>query len=212
MASEEPIGQQIADECERIVDTLTDTLYQYPPYYVDRGAGIYYIDCSGFASLVLEWMAPRHNGAIPPEAGFPAPQAYLFFRFLSGLTTAGSGGWSLVARLADVLPGDILAWTLGTVAPGHDTGHVFIVAGAPVVLDETHMAVPAYDSSNIRHYEDSRHLPDGEQLTGVGSGMINFNVGPDGTPTAFQFGKGDPYIPVPIAIGRLGPIPPAATT
>jgi hypothetical protein len=212
MASEAPIGQQLADECESIVDTLTDTIYQYPPYFVDRAAGIYYIDCSGFVSLVLGWVAPRHLDAIPPEPGLPAPQAYLFYEFLSGLPTDDSGGWRQIDRLADALPGDIIAWTLGTVAPGHDTGHVFIVADVPFVLDETHMAVPAYDSSNVLHYDDSRVLPDDGQATGVGSGTINFVVGTDGKPAEFQFGPRDPYFPVPIAIGRLGPIPPAATT
>ena len=39
-----------------------------------------------------------------------------------------------------------------------DTGHVFIVADLPEVLDESHMAIPAYDSSDILHYDDSRDL------------------------------------------------------
>jgi hypothetical protein len=47
------------------------------------------------------------------------------------------------------------------------------------------------------------------QKTGVGTGTIHFPLDPTtGSPTAFQFGPGDPFHTVRIAIGRLEPIAP----
>ncbi|MNC99220.1 hypothetical protein D3C83_174270 [compost metagenome] len=55
------------------------------------------------------------------------------------------------------------------------------------------------DSSNIRHYNDSRQFPAG----GIGSGEIRFRVDSFGRPIQFQFGPGDSWFPSQIAIGRL---------
>jgi hypothetical protein len=39
--------------------------------------------------------------------------------------------------------------------------------------------------------------------TGVGSGVIHFQTGPAGNPTAFQFSSHDQFEAVPIAIARI---------
>jgi hypothetical protein len=67
------------------------------------------------------------------------------------------------------------------------------------------VAVPAYDSSIVKHYEDSR-VHDGTFHDGVGKGTIHFRVDATGKPIAFQFGQGDHFHEDPIAIGRIKPL------
>jgi hypothetical protein len=210
MPAEPSIGDRVAAEGKRIIDGATSSVYKYPPYNIDEATGIYDVDCSGFVSLVLGNVAPRHFSAIVDKAGNIWPRADQLYQFLAASPTDDSTGWRRIDRLADSRPGDIIGWSLEPVQPGHDTGHIFIVAGAPQPVDKDHIAVPAYDSSDILHYGDSRRLPDGEKATGVGSGTIHFRIAPDGTPTDFQLGPGDGYHTIPIAIGRLVPIPTAS--
>lgn len=212
MPPEATSGQQVAAEGERIVESATSTDYKYPPYVIDEATGTYDVDCSGFVSLVLKDIAPAHFGAIAAEEGDTWPRADELYEFLATSPTDDSTGWRRIDRLGDCLPGDIIAWPLEPVEPGHDTGHVVIVAGAPFPIDEDHMAVPTYDSSDILHYDDTRLLPDGAQATGVGSGTIHFRIDPDGKPTEFQFGPDDHCHRVPIAIGRLVPMPVVPTS
>jgi hypothetical protein len=212
MPARPSIGEHVATEGERIIDNATSTYYKYPPYIIDEATGTYDVDCSGFVSLVLGNVAPVHFGAIVDAEGDIWPRADELYEFLATSPTDDSTGWRRIDRLADSRPGDIIGWPLEPVEPGHDTGHVLIVAGAPQPIDEDHIAVPTYDSSDVLHYDDSRRLPDGQPTTGVGSGTIHFRVDPDGKPTEFQFGPGDGCHKVPIAIGRLVPIPTGSTS
>jgi hypothetical protein len=82
--------------------------------------------------------------------------------------------------------------------PG-DTGHVVIVAAAPVEQTTHLYRVQVYDSSVIHHDEDSR--PEG--TSGVGEGVITFRVDASGQPIGFQFNSQAHYHEEPIAIGRL---------
>jgi hypothetical protein len=203
--SEASHGRQVAAEAERIVDNTRHTRYQYPPYVIDDQTGTYDVDCCGFVSYVLDCVAPEHYKLIGAAANWPVPQAFKYYEFIDSLPTTGTVGWRRIYRLADSRPGDIIAWLLRQTVG--DTGHVFIVAGDPEVVTADQSAVRAYDSSDILHYDDSRQLADGQQETGVGTGTIQFQIDQaTGRPTAFQFGPGDCFHSVPIAIGRLEPI------
>jgi hypothetical protein len=208
MSGEASQGQQVAAEAERIVDNTRHTRYQYPPYSIDDETGTYDVDCCGFVSYVLECIAPEHYDLIPKVDGWPVPQAFKYEEYFHNLPTDGSVGWRRIDRLADSRRGDIIAWRLLQSDSAGDTGHVFIVADDPEVLEAGLYAVRAYDSSNVLHYDDSRDLGDGEQQTGVGTGTIHFEVDGTGKPTTFQFGPGDPCLSAPIAIGRIEPIEP----
>lgn len=208
MSSEATKGKQVADEALHIVDNTRHTVYKYPPYRIDDETGTYDLDCCGFVSLVLQRIAPEHYHLIPAVHGWPVPQAFKYYEYFAGLPTVGSVGWRPIGRLTAISEGDVIAWLLGGDSAG-DTGHVFVVAGKPEVLEAGLSAVPAYDSSNVLHYDDSRHLTDGKMRTGVGTGTIRFNVDEaTGSPTAFQFGPGDHFHSAPIAIGRLERIAP----
>ena len=209
MSGEATHAAAVLAEAVRIFNNTKQTLYQYPAYVVNESAGIYQIDCSGFAAYILANVAPEHWKLIP-TIHWPVPLAFEFFLFFNSLPADGSVGWSPVANLLDCGPGDIIAWR--RLASVGDTGHVLIVAEPPVIVDDGVAAVTAYDSSNILHYSDSRRVVGGNQETGVGTGTIHFQVDDIGTPTAFQFGPGDNFHSVGIAIGRLVPITTATGT
>jgi cell wall-associated NlpC family hydrolase len=110
-------------------------------------------------------------------------------------------GWQPVQPLPGARRGDIVAWRSELIEPGENTGHVFIVAADPEILDDGVISVLAYDSSNIRHYDDTRGQGGNSPATGLGSGRIHFRPGDSGW--EFQFGPGDSYHECPIAVGRI---------
>jgi hypothetical protein len=108
--------------------------------------------------------------------------------------------------LAGAARGDLIAWRLFPhPEPGKDTGHVVFVAGTPAVDDQGCFAVRVYDSAVVPHFDDTRGDGPGQWPSGVGSGFINFRVGDDGQPVAFQFSPplSSEFTSLPIAIGRL---------
>ncbi|MBF5043441.1 hypothetical protein FGE12_13670 [Aggregicoccus sp. 17bor-14] len=122
-------------------------------------------DCSGWVSYQLQHLAdPRYYRAVlalkdaePQERHLPYPRAYLFWRYLSALPPGAP--YARVARLADLRPGDLVAWCLGAwcepARPAHvrgDTGHLLIVAAPPAWQDATHAFVLALDASSLEHY------------------------------------------------------------
>jgi hypothetical protein len=76
---------------------------------------------------------------------------------------------------------------------------VVVIAVPPLAVADDTYAVTVYDSSSVKHYDDTRAFPAG----GVGRGVIRFQVDATGTPTAFQFDAGDRFHAAPVAIGRL---------
>ena len=142
MTAEATQGAAILAEAVRIFNNTKQTLYQYPAYLVEESSGVYQIDCSGFVSYILANVAPEHWKLIP-TIHWPVPLAFEFFLFFNALPTDGSDGWSSVASLLDCVPGDIIAWR--RLATAGDTGHVFVVTGSPVVIEEGVVAVSACD-------------------------------------------------------------------
>lgn len=124
---------------------------------------------------------------------------------LSQVPSAAGEGWEQVAVLADAARGDLIAWRFPQIEPGNDTGHVVFVAGTPAMDDQGSFAVRVYDSAIVPHFDDTRGDGPGQWPSGVGSGFINFRVGDDGQPVAFQFSPplSSDLTALPIAIGRL---------
>jgi hypothetical protein len=192
----------MASEGEAVLLSVQHTVYQHD-IFVDVATGTYDMDCSGYVGYVLERIARRHYDTIPAATG--RPLAYEFYDHFSALPPEGAGGWTPIQPLMEALPGDIVAWRSELIEPGVNTGHVFIVADEPEVLDDGAVAVPVYDSSNVLHYDDTRGQGGDSPATGVGSGTIHFRYGDAGV--EFKFGPGDPYFDCPLAIGRLEPLP-----
>ena len=106
--------------------------------------------------------------------------------------------------LADARRGDIVAWKSDLLEPGGNTGHAFIVAADPEIFGDGVISILAYDSSNIRHFDDTRGQGGNSPATGVGSGRIHFRSGD--SDWEFQFGPGDSYHECPITVGRIQPL------
>jgi hypothetical protein len=192
----------VANEAERVIHGTRHTKYQHKAY-IDEATGTYYVDCSDYASYVLGRVAKHHLDMIPRESWWPVPRAYKYYDYFQSLPSA-SGGWRKIEQVMQVRRGDIIAWkSPGPVQKDHDTGHVFVVAETPSAVDLQTFAVRAYDSSNLKHYDDSRVQENNTMHDGVGIGTIHFQIDANGRPKAFQFGPGDHFHEYPIAIGRV---------
>ena len=149
-------------------------------------------------------------------------------------------GFDPVTNFEDLQPGDIGAYAMGRYAKPsdesrpkpRDTGHVFIVAGLPTVVDpgtedydgrgtlseETTkvIAVPVVDSSSIVHFDpDSRKNDDGRyslpkvrphpraKAGGVGTGTIWFALSKEGRVLQRRLGPRQRYRPVLARAARL---------
>jgi hypothetical protein len=195
--------QQAAAEAEAILDGVRQTVYTHDTD-VDPATGTYNMDCSAYVGYVLQLIAPRHYGTIHNGGGPHGPLAVDFYRCFQALAPGGADGWQPVAALADARRGDIVAWDFPESKPGDNTGHVFIVVDDPQVLDDGVVAVRAYDSSDVIHYDDTRGHRGDSPATGLGSGTIHFRYA--GSGIQFQFGPGDSYHDAPVAIGRMAPL------
>jgi hypothetical protein len=205
--TQNPLPAQLASQAEFIVNTLQQTDYQHIDNIVVSD-GVYDCDCNGFVAFVLKGAAPQHLSVIPKGSNESRPRAFEYYDFFDSLTPESTGGWHRIDFLMDARRGDILAWRFSEIEKGHDTGHVVFVAETPTVDDSGNFAVHVYDSSAEPHFDDTRGTGEGEFETGVGSGFINFQVDDEGRPTAFQFAPSDSFTKLPIAIGRVEPLPP----
>ena len=115
------------------------------------------------------------------------------------------GHWMHVARVADLRPGDIIAWLQPADSTSKNTGHVLVVHGALRPDDTAPGAflVPVIDSTALKHgAQDSR--ADGG-ATGLGTGSIVLLADPSGAPAAFRWstGRKSRVRQTAIALGRI---------
>ena len=198
-AGDASLGQNIADAAETLIGGIRETHYEHMTHVV-QSDGIYDMDCSGFVDYLLKRVAPEQYAHLPIETGHPRPRAATYFKLFHSLPGNPVAGWKSIDQLADARRGDILAWALEppTQKPG-DTGHVVIVAAPPVSTTPREYRIPVYDSSGIRHDEDSR--PEG--TSGIGEGVITIRVDDRGAPVGFRFNSHAHSHLEPIAIGRI---------
>lgn len=201
--SANPLPQQLAAKAEQVVNTLTETKYQYKEQ-IDPDAGTWLCDCNSFVGYLLEELAPSHYAKLPKEATQSRPRAFEYYDFFSTLTSSTPGGWHRIQHMANARRGDILAWRFPQIEKGHDTGHVVYLADTPTLHANNIASVRVYDSASKAHFEDTR--TDGRFSSGVGSGFLNFQLDEEGRPTAFQFSPAASFEAYPIAIGRPEPL------
>jgi hypothetical protein len=203
MSSQGSLRDSVAAEGEAILLSVVHTVYQHDTY-VDVATGTYDMDCSGYVGFVLQRIAPWHYEAVPYDSAAGRPLAFDFYDLFSELPQEGTDGWQPVQPFGDARRGDIVAWRSDELEPGENTGHVFIVANDPEIFNDGVVSVLAYDSSDIRHYHDTRGRGGNSPATSVGRGRIHFRFGDSGW--EFQFGPGDRYHECPVAIGRIQPL------
>lgn len=122
-----PKAAAIMEILDRVRETMTDTRYQHRTR-VRESEGIYNWDCSGMTDWVLSRASRRAHAALRRER----PVARTFFRTIERAPTEGHRrGWQEVARVQDVRPGDIFAWTYSRDSGLPYTGHVGFITGTP---------------------------------------------------------------------------------
>jgi len=165
-----------------IAQTLEDSEYAYG-FAVDEKRGVYKFDCSGMAQWVLKRSAPRAAFTIAHDLT-PRPLARDFERRIARAPADEErGGWRRIARVADLLPGDVVAWIKPVEVESPNTGHVAFVVLPPKLAPgyENAYLVRVADSTRLHHDDDTR-----VGRTGLGFGTIVLVADPEtGAPTAF---------------------------
>ncbi len=190
-----PAAARVVATLERVERRTRTTRYQHRTA-VDERRGDYRWDCSGMAAWVLERAAPRARRALGPGR----PVARTFARTIARAPTDRGRGWRRVDRVADVRPGDVLAWQRPPAMRSANTGHVAFVMSAPVEVHAGIWAVRILDSTSLAHQDDTRR-PGG---TGTGRGTMTFAVDDAGRGEAYGWvgTRSLGYIETPIRFGR----------
>jgi hypothetical protein len=172
-------------EIERVHRNLRSTRYVHSTH-IDEHAGRYDFDCSAMASFVLARSAPRAHDAVMRKNGRGRPVARDFHDVIAAAPVDRSrDGWMRLAHVADLHPGDVIAWRRPPAVASRNTGHVAFVYAAPQRLDREgrRYLIRIVDATSIPHGDDSRPR---EHVSGFGFGNIVLfveNAGED--PTAY---------------------------
>jgi hypothetical protein len=185
----------VLTEAEHEFSTMTATRYQH--HNVENAVpGTYFYDCVGFVTYALDQAAPAAHSTIMTRFSVRpgrVPSPGLFVQ-LFGQLNGTQAGWAPVHRVADLLLGDVVAWSYDNAAssnePGHDhmsRGHAFIVAAAPQPDGTNSYLVQVWDSTATPHGpNDTRRTnpknlpgPNGKP-SGLGTGTVRLDANADG--------------------------------
>jgi hypothetical protein len=165
-----------------VAASLTESEYTYG-LSVDEKHGVYKFDCSGMAQWILKRSAPIAATTVAFGLS-PRPLARDFQRRIARVPTDRErGGWQRVRRVAELAPGDVVAWIKPDEIDSPNTGHVAFVLLPPVLA-------PGYDNAWLVRIADSTRLYHDDDTrigrNGFGFGTILLVSNPDtGEPTAY---------------------------
>lgn len=193
--------------------TMTATRYQHMDIE-DAAAGTYYYDCVGMVTYTLRLATPQALRTLLADLrirpGY-VPSPPLYVQWFTSLDTEPDPFWQDVSRVADIQPGDVIAWNLEANNPDSTVkGHAVIAAGPPLLLADGSYALLVYDSTATPHGPtDSRHDDPRNEIgpnglpSGLGKGTIQLIPDPTtGAPVAVAWTVGTAPTTVPIGIGR----------
>jgi hypothetical protein len=167
-------------EASHVLTTMTASSYSHK---TQIDGTTYNVDCSGFIDYLLARVEPPAWGELR-AATVKRPLARHYVAFLK----TPSGSWQRVARVADLAPGDIVAWKRPEDVRSTNTGHVMLVASAPRAHGGTLWEVPIIDSTALPHgRSDSRKAT---RATGVGKGSVLLDADGSGAPVAYFWSDG----------------------
>ena len=196
-------GPRVMSVVDGIQNNLVEGRYSHVTR-VNEKAGSYEFDCSGMVAWVLRRSAPKAGSAVAWTAG-GRPLARDYYRRIAR-TKADKPrwGWARVARVADTLPGDVIAWLRPKEIRSVNTGHVaFVVAPPKAVAGHPNAyLLRIADASRYQHDHDTRR---GTERDGFGIGTILVLAHPEtGAPYAYGwFGLRSGWIlTTKMAIGR----------
>lgn len=192
------VPSAILHRAQQILHDATDSLYAHKTD-VDESRGRYHFDCSGMAYYIIKQLSPAH-ARILAKGLKKRPLARHFYQvFVDADVHPIPGRWQRIERLLDARPGDVLAWRRIKLKPHSSTGHVMIIASAPVPYDDDTIGIDVIDSTGSGHGDDTR----AKGQSGIGRGTMWFDVDSAGRPIAYHWRKPDgKATTAPIAIGR----------
>lgn len=190
----------IVAEIQRELALVTETHYQHTTHVVED-QGVFDVDCSGFADYVLSHStSTQYSALVESASSHLRPLAVDFVNFFAG-TLDPSSGWTAVGTVAELVPGDLVAWL--EPAGAADTGHVMVVRDLPQQRSDGTFLVPVWDSVALPHgTTDSRTAAN---ATGIGEGEIVLFVDDNGAPNAHEWSDGSAKVVQKTALGRLSP-------
>jgi len=174
--------------------------------------------CSSFQTHVFEKAYGLHEADVVRWFGMSNPQAKDYYAAIEA-----SRGFSQVAHVADLQPGDIISVNYGT--DHKPTGHVMMVDRAPAPhkasapleagLDQYEVAV--IDSSHSGHGALDTRFAGGRHTTGVGRGTLRLYASADGTVAGYAWStkRVSQFYPTAdrqIAFGRYSGVPAVAAS
>jgi hypothetical protein len=189
----------LVGELQRELAAMRSTHYQHTTR-VDEHTGKYFYDCSGMVDYTLGRVLPADAAALPVSTSV-RPLAGDIEHYLHQGMAGPLAGWQPVPRVADLRPGDVVAWLVTEDSTNGDTGHVMVVLEpARRGPRAGEWLVRVADSTLSPHASDTRHT--GE--TGLGAGTIGLVVDDHGGATAFYWrgGVSTEAKPTEIALGR----------
>jgi cell wall-associated NlpC family hydrolase len=201
-AASSPAAPALAIEARRELAAMQTSHYQHRTD-VDEQTGSFDFDCSGFVDYALGRALPADLAALPVSTS-SRPLAADIERHLQKIRDGGGAAdpWRPVPTVADLAPGDVIAWLATEDSTTDDTGHVMIVTGSPTrdPSGTGRWLVPVADSTISPHAHDSRH----DDASGLGTGTIGLAVDEHGEPVAFAWrgGISTRWHTTEIALGR----------
>jgi hypothetical protein len=175
-------------EAERILAAARETTYSHHTH-IDERTGRYDVDCSGFVGYLLRRAAPGARRELV-AATVHRPLARHFVELVERLPSRDARRWRRIERVADLRPGDLIAWLRPADSHSRDTGHVMVVAGLPAAR-RGGVDVPIIDASALRHGRGDPRAAGA--ASGVGRGTIVLETDPAGHPVAFRWAPGAGY-------------------
>jgi hypothetical protein len=185
-AADQSAPQLLVDEVHRELTAMRSTRYQHTTH-VDEITGTYSYDCSGLVDYAARRVIPADAEALPTSTS-ARPLAGDIEHYLHRGLQHPVEGWTAVRRVADLRPGDVIAWLATEDSTTGDTGHIMVVFDTPTTNPARpgEWLVQVADSTLSPHAKDDRLR--GE--TGLGTGTIGLLVDGDGVPRAFYWQGG----------------------
>lgn len=154
------------------------------------------IDCSGYVNRVLARAAPRAYASLVALRHRPRAREYV------DLAARGGAGWTRVARVGELRPGDVIAWRHRPHTPSKDprsTGHVGIVVAPPRRVGAGLWELRISDAARSGHSDDTR----ASGVSGIGAGVILVAVDGRDAPSAVAWSlRGRFEVPEAMALAR----------
>lgn len=139
-------------------DNARTTSYQAITH-VDESTGTYQFDCSGFAQWVLKQSHPEAARWV--ARGLPhRPLARNFQSRIAKIAAdKPRGGWARIERVAEIQPGDVLAWVKPREIKSVNTGHVVfaMLPPRPLTPGSNTYLLRVADATRLWHVDDTRN-------------------------------------------------------